>query len=218
MIIAMASAKGGVGKSTIAAHLADEWHMRHARVLVVDADPQQSLVDWASVRSGEGGEDAGPSVVAMGKNLGTQLDALAAGYDVVIVDTPGRQSAMLGVALGVADVALVPCGSGTTDLWAASQTAETIQDAQAMRRGAPVARLLLNRVDGRTVLGRHAREGLAEAGIPLLETTLGDRVAYVEAIAGGIGVTRYEPGSAAARELRALVDELDALREVSRVA
>lgn len=213
MIIAMASSKGGVGKSTLAAHIADEWHRRGLRVLVVDADPQGSMLDWAAEN------EQGPTVVGMGDNLRAQVRTIANGFDRVIIDTPGRQSKRLAAAVGIADLALIPCGSGTTDLWAANQTIDTVSEAQELRGGPPVARIVLNRVTLRTVMGRNAAPALEESGVPLLTSALGDRVAFVEAMACGMGATQYDPKSIAAREVSALVDELDALtEEVAHVA
>src|SRR5215471_15081245 len=46
MIVGVINQKGGVGKTTLATHLAGEWGMRGHRVVVVDADPQESAFDW----------------------------------------------------------------------------------------------------------------------------------------------------------------------------
>jgi chromosome partitioning protein len=42
-VITLASRKGGVGKSTLTAHLAGFAHLVGYRSMVVDADPQGSL-------------------------------------------------------------------------------------------------------------------------------------------------------------------------------
>ena len=49
---------------------------------------------------------------------------------------------------------------------------------------------------------------LADGGLPVLGAELGDRIAFQEALAAGLGVTRYAPRDTSARELRALFDEL----------
>src|ERR1017187_5027597 len=51
-IIAVAGRKGGVGKSTIVGNLAAELAAMGRSVIVLDADPQHSLVAWAA--QGEG--------------------------------------------------------------------------------------------------------------------------------------------------------------------
>ena len=49
---------------------------------------------------------------------------------------------------------------------------------------------------------------LEAGGLPVLKSELGDRVSYQEAIAAGLGVSRYAPKDAAAGEIKALLDEL----------
>jgi chromosome partitioning protein len=71
-----------------------------------------------------------------------------------------------------------------------------------------VARIAINRVRANTTIGKGVREVLVAAGLSVLRTELGDRVAYQEALAAGRGVTTYEPKGMAATEVRALYDEL----------
>jgi cellulose biosynthesis protein BcsQ len=53
-VITLASRKGGVGKSTLTAHLAAYAHLMGHRCMVVDADPQGSLTLWHSMRADNG--------------------------------------------------------------------------------------------------------------------------------------------------------------------
>ena len=54
MIVALLNQKGGVGKTTLALHLAGRWAREGKRTIVIDADPQGSALDWSEQRAREG--------------------------------------------------------------------------------------------------------------------------------------------------------------------
>ena len=54
MIIALLNQKGGVGKTTLATHIAGELAMRGQQVVLLDADPQGSALDWTQRRAQQG--------------------------------------------------------------------------------------------------------------------------------------------------------------------
>lgn len=207
-IISIAGQKGGAGKSTIAICLAAEWHSQGHRVLLVDADPQGTAITWAEVASEQGREV--PTVIAMGDNLRQQLPQAAEGFDIVVIDCPGRKSSkrQLG-AMVLADIILLPCGPSTPDVWALAESVELVNEVRELRPEVQAA-VVLNRRTA-TTEGRTAREVLSGVGLPVLAAALGHRVAYSEALAAGAGVTGYSRGGAAASEIRVLSDEIDEL-------
>jgi chromosome partitioning protein len=215
MIVAVAGQKGGVGKSTVAVCLADEAACRGLSVLLVDADPQGTARTWGEVAAENAQTFKRPSayveptVVAMGETMHRpdQLPRLAAGFAHVIVDLPPRQGAVQRSALMVADVALLPCGASAADAWALGSSLDMVREAQTIRPDLRAV-VCLTRKQGRTTLGQGARDALAAGGLPILAAELGFRIAYQESLAAGVGVTRYAPKDAAAREVRALLDEL----------
>jgi chromosome partitioning protein len=207
MIVAFAGQKGGVGKSTTAVCLAVAALERGARVLLVDADPQGTVRTWAEVAAER--RRPAPTVVAMGASMhkAGQLGDLAANYDMTFIDCPPRHGEVQRSALMVADVVVLPCGASAADAWALATSLEVINEARAMRDEL-VACVLITRKQGRTALGKNARKVLESAGLPVLETEIGSRVAYQEALAAGQGITTYAARDAGTRETFDLLDEL----------
>jgi chromosome partitioning protein len=210
MIVSLVGGKGGSGKTTLAVSLAVEWMAQGLEVLLVDADEQGSARTWADV-AGEGNHPI-PTTVAMGKDLWKpgQLPKMAESFDRVIIDGPPRAAQVQRAILLASDVAVIPCGPGATDAWALGHMVDLVDGARTVRPKL-VAAVVLNQVDARTVVGKKAREGLDDCGFPLLDASIGDRVDYIEAIMAGLGPTTYAPKSRAAKEIKALLAEVEGL-------
>jgi chromosome partitioning protein len=208
MIIALTGQKGGIGKSTTAVCLAALGVERGMRVLLVDADPQGTARTW-----GEVANEAGlptPTVVAMGATMHKpgQLPSIAASYDLTVIDCPPRHGDIQRSALMIADVAVLPCGPSAADAWALTGAIDVVNEARTLRDQLRAC-ILITRKQGRTALGKGARDVLESSGLPVLATELGYRIAYQEALAVGRGVTTYAPRDRAASELQSLFDELE---------
>jgi chromosome partitioning protein len=205
-IITIAGQKGGVGKTTLAVHIAAEWAARGKRVLLVDADPQRTALTWGEVAAEQGHK--GPSVIAMGDNLRSQLPAVSEGYDITIVDCPPRHGKRQTWAIAVSELTILPCGPTSPDVWALAESVDLVNDVAALR---PEMRavILITRKDPRTLVAKEARAALSSAGLLILNSELASRITYPEAITAGQGVTSYASGSIAANELRRVVDELE---------
>lgn len=209
--------KGGTGKTTTAVTIACELkHSRGASVLVVDADPQRSASTWLAIGARDG--QPVPTCVAMGAEMHRQgqLASLAAGYDAVVVDCPSRIDDRVGAVMRSAllyagqhgGLAILPCGPSAMDVWALADSIEAVDTARVVVPELRAAVVVTRRSPSRTVIGESARAVLSEAGMPVLSSELRYRIAYAECPASGVGVTAYSPDSAAAGEVRALVDEL----------
>lgn len=208
MIVAFAGQKGGVGKTTCVVSAAVEWHARGKRVLIVDTDPQASACTWAAVAAEAG--VAAPTVVSMGRGLHRpdQLPALAALYDITVVDCPPRLDDVQRAVLMVADVAVFPCGPGSYDAWALAEVVSVVDTAR-LHRPELLAVTLVTRKQKGTLLGREVRGTLAGIALPTLDTELSYSVVYPESAGVGMGPTTHKPKSDTAAEVRRLCTELE---------
>lgn len=210
--IAVLGEKGGSGKTTISVNMAAELASRGQRVLLVDADPQGTAIEWAGIAAEAG--HAGPRTIALGDNIRSELGNLASEHDWTIVDLPGRASKRAAAAVMMADLAILPCQPSPADAWALGSTIELLSDARELRPELRVA-ILMNRTD-RTVIGHSTKDAIESLAVPLFETTFGNRTTFREALATGQGVTAYSSSSAAAAEVRKLVEEIHALLQTKR--
>jgi len=211
-IVSVVGKKGGIGKSTIAISLAAEAFERGQQVLLVDADPTASARTWSEVAAERG--HTAPSVIAMGATMHQpgQLQRVAQGYDLVLVDTPPFDDERQRSAIAVSDVALLPCAPSVLEAWALASTARLIAEAQSFRERKGLAPLrafvVVTRKKPKTAIGKSVRDVLAKTGLPILKTELCDRVTYTEFATSGRGLAGYAPSSLAAREVQRLSDEI----------
>lgn len=198
-ILAVAQRKGGAGKSTLAANLAAALAGQGAPVTVIDIDPQRTLSHWHRERAQHG--ERFPAL-ALESPSGWRLPGIVErrrrepGF--IILDTPPHNEADAKLAIRAADLVLVPLQPSRADLWAMDATLEL---ATAERRP---YRLLLNRLPASGRLRDAVLAELMERKLPVLEQSLGNRAAYAEALARGLGVTEAAPRGLAAAEMRAL--------------
>src|SRR5579864_1200728 len=103
--IAIASAKGGSGKSSIAAALAVRACQDTPKVAMMDLNLDQgSLTQWWTVR---GSPDV-PGLAVNIENVPRDVKTLATAYDWLFIDTPPAEMDLIEQAIAVADAVLVP--------------------------------------------------------------------------------------------------------------
>ncbi|MGA2311918.1 MAG: ParA family protein [Xanthobacteraceae bacterium] len=203
MIITVATMKGGSGKSTLASCLAVHWHLRGRRPTLIDADPQRSIMRLAARERALGGvallEDATEEASKTARRL-------AQGGGLVIIDTPGFRSKTTLDCLAAADFVLVPVKPSPFDVDRMLDTLSILTERDGRR---PLFRCLLTQTTRDSIIARHIRSELAEAGLPVLHSEMTNRVAYPEATLWGATPSLISWKGPAAREIAAIAEELD---------
>lgn len=195
-VLAFASRKGGSGKSTLAAHLAVHVHRPSCPCLLIDDDPQGSLLFWNSLRG-----DAALPIKTVKRSLSRTLKkAERRGFEWVFIDTPANMSASVADAIQSAALVVVPCRPGVFDIVAVQETiafsrrcrtpyAVVINAAQPRRNG----------VEAPAVA--HTRDSLAKLDVPVWGGQISHRAELSLSLAEGAGAKEFDPGSEATAEI-----------------
>jgi chromosome partitioning protein len=211
LTIAILNQKGGVGKSTLSTNLAAASHLAGNRTLILDLDRQGSAFDWYAARP-DISKLAGLSVARADRALALpKFRELTKGYDVVVCDGPPRLSDITRAAAVAADVVVIPLRAGGFDWWAASETLELLDAADAIREELgrkPVRRVfVLNGAAAHAKVTRFALDAIADVG-ELSPAVIHNRVAFAEAATVGESVLTLMPDTHAAAEIDALYAHL----------
>ncbi len=204
MIYGLTNSKGGVGKTTIAVHLAAFLASRKRKVIFIDADPQASASAWISELS--------PSVrleqADAPEAIIHRVAKLAADADDLVIDGPAGLSATTRAIMLRADRVFLPCGPSILDLRAASKAVALLREAQKTRKGLPEGALIPNKLQKRGRLSREMMVAAHKLGVPLL-AGLSQRQAFADAAGQAKVVSEMGAGAfLAAHEMKQLLKEM----------
>lgn len=191
-VITTAIIKGGAGKSTTTAALAQAGADEGRRVLVIDMDPQGNLTAFVGAEQSEAGvfamlHDAVPNiqhteqgvdVIAASPDLATErttpgsamrlaaaLEPIKEGYDLILIDTPPHMGELAFNALQAADGLLVPMEADNSSVQGLYQVADIA--GQIRRNSNPGLRVLgtvITRYDPRPKINRFFLDAIRERG------------------------------------------------------
>src|SRR5437660_9713636 len=129
MIIVVANSKGGVGKSTLAVHLAAWLHEQGHSVTLADCDTQHSSSEWIK----EAAPDVKTVRLADPNEILDRLPTLGQQADYVVADGPGSNTETSRALLLRADLALVPCKASMLEVRARAQATNVLRPSQDLR-------------------------------------------------------------------------------------
>lgn len=194
-VIAVASRKGGAGKTTLCAHLAALAHSQGRITHVIDGDPQGSLGLCNRLRA-----QALPFYTAeRGVDRALAL-AQVAGAEWVFVDTAPTMWVVVQEAIRSATLVLIPARPGFLDLDAVRETVKACRE-----RNKPYAVVLnacpVKRDDREAPAVAGARAYFDREGVPVFAGQISQRAAFTLTLANGASAGEADENSLAAAEI-----------------
>ncbi len=198
-VIAIASQKGGSGKTTLAGHLAVQAERSGVgSVALIDADPQGSLADWWNERESPTPVFVHTSTQRLEQDI-EQLKGL--GIDLLFIDTPPAITATISDVIRVSDLVLIPTRPSPHDLRSVGRTVELVEAISK-----PMV-FVINAATPRARITSEAAIALSQHGT-LAPSIIHQRVDFAASMIDGRTVMELDAISRSAKEIAKLWDYL----------
>ena len=194
-VLALASQKGGSGKTTLSGHLAVQAHLAgQGPVVLIDIDPQGSLADWWNEREDESPAFAQTTVA----RLAADLESLRQqGFKMAVIDTPPAITVAIQSVIHVAELVIVPTRPSPHDLRAVGATVDLCD-----RASKPLI-FVVNAATPKARITSEAAVALSQHGT-VAPVTIHQRTDYAASMIDGRTVMEVDPNGKSAAEVRAL--------------
>lgn len=185
-VVVIANPKGGVGKTTLATHVAGYFASRGRAVMLGDADRQQSAQLWLGLRP-----PAARPIATWEANAG-QIVKPPKGTTHVVIDTPGGlHGGRFDSVIKLADKVIVPLQPSVFDIFATRAFLDQL--AEHRHAGKMQVGIVGVRVDARTIAADKLREFVEGLGLPVLGYVR-DTQNYIHLAARGLTLFDVAPG------------------------
>jgi chromosome partitioning protein len=220
LTLALANLKPGTGKTTSAVWLAHVFAQAGNNVLLVDADPSGSALEWSDLAAMDphlaSPEAAFPfRIVALpSRELHRRVPEIAQSDDVVIIDTPQLEdhASIARSALRYADEVLIPCAPSPIEINRTSPVRDEVLEVSAFRDSPARSAVLLNRCIARAHSTADAREALENLGYDVLTTVVPRLEVYAQSFGMPIKQTGCDVWRQVARDIVARCAPLCSVR------
>jgi chromosome partitioning protein len=179
--------------------------------MIIDADPQRSIARLASREKALGGV---PVVEDATDDAWKTAQRVAGERGPIIIDTPGFRSQSTLACLAITDLVLVPVKPSPFDVDRMLDTLNILINGVSGRR--PIFRCVLTQTTRDSVIAKHIRTELIEAGFPVLKNEMTNRVVYPEAALWGATPSLVDAQGPGARDIAAIANEINGIAGVQR--
>ena len=198
MTIAIINEKGGVGKTTLALNLSAKLALDGDKVLLLDADPQNSTAVFCEKRTQAQIDPLFVTMQKIGDSLNSEIKLASNSFDDIVIDTGGRDSKEMRKALLSSDIVIVPTSASALDTKAIEYVIKVIGDAKEFNENL-IAYIVINKATTNTFLSQDLDRLRAQLGdiikdnkdIYLLNNAISDRISYKRSIADGLSIQEY---------------------------
>lgn len=188
--------KGGAGKTVLVTNLAVEAYSRKIKTLIIDLDPQESATKWWEARNFDD-----PLLIKCKHNELLENIVLAEkqGFELVIIDTAGRDGLMYTEAIDRASFIIVPCQPSLDDCRSALPTVDLIKKV-----GKNFAFIITRCPTSGDDFGE-AKNSLSAIGL-VCDTPTSERKCFKRAYAENLAVSEYDPKDKGSEEIKIIFD------------
>ena len=199
-VVSVFNQKGGSGKTMLSVHLAVAAYLKGLKVLILDLDEQGSALNWYRVRMAAG-DVPGPVVakvhiVSLDRAIAA---AIGEGFDLILIDCPPAVSPATAKMIGAAGLVLIPITPEPFDLAALPATLVLV--------GAKRYAFVLSNCPKKAPEIEETREILLKMNKPVYGP-VNNWVSMWRSVIGGKSICEFKPRSKAAKEIKAVCNDI----------